>query len=152
MSHDISTYLPMSHHSPLGDTIYLLSLIVLGEVKVDLSNIDGKFWTKYLCIRFFQEILIPAEMSSESFWTSDMTSKTDVLMYLFLSEFRQYRHPANNPPSNSVLLLLQTTGGHRSPARLWSAAQHRPVRILISFCSQAVQSVGVGRFSVGPAL
>jgi hypothetical protein len=46
-------------------------------------------------------------------------------MYLFLSEFRQQRHPANTPPSNSVLLLLQTTGGQRSPARLWSAAQHR---------------------------
>jgi hypothetical protein len=44
----------------------LLTLIVLGEVKVDLANFDVKFPISFLCIRL-KEIPIPAEMSYESF-------------------------------------------------------------------------------------
>jgi hypothetical protein len=47
--------------------MYLLTLIVLREVKVDLANFDIKFWTKFVYIGLKLKIPIPAETSSESF-------------------------------------------------------------------------------------
>jgi hypothetical protein len=35
----------------------MLTLILLGEVKVDLANFDVKFWTKFLYIGFKQNYL-----------------------------------------------------------------------------------------------
>ncbi len=60
--------------------IGLLTMILPCEVKVHLANFDVKLRTKFLYTGFFQNWLIPAETSCKSFWTSDMTSKNDVLM------------------------------------------------------------------------
>jgi hypothetical protein len=58
---------------------YCLTLIVLGKVKVGLSDFDAKFWTKFWCIGFF---------INTYFWTSDIMSKNNILTY-FLMYFRQ---------------------------------------------------------------
>jgi hypothetical protein len=65
-----------------------LTLIQPGEVKVDLANFDVEFRAKFLYNVLFFIWPIPAEMSSKSFWTSDMTSKNDVLTSI-LTFFRQ---------------------------------------------------------------
>ncbi len=60
----------------------LLTLIQPGEVIVDLANFDVIFRKKFSYVGFFKNYPIPAEMSCESFWTSDMTSKNDILTYI----------------------------------------------------------------------
>ncbi len=44
-----------------------LTLILPGEVKVDLANFDVKFWTKFLNIGFLCNFPIPAELYSKFF-------------------------------------------------------------------------------------
>ncbi len=51
----------------------VLKLIQPGEVKLDLANIDVKFRLKFLYDVLFFIWPIPAETSSKSFLTSDMT-------------------------------------------------------------------------------
>ncbi len=48
-------------------------------VKIDLANFENKFLTKFFYIGFFKNLPIPAEKSSKSLWTSDMTSKNDIM-------------------------------------------------------------------------
>jgi hypothetical protein len=61
-----------------------LTLMVLGGVQVDITNLDITFRTKFLCVGFIKTQPIPSEMSSESYRTSDMMSKNDVLMYILM--------------------------------------------------------------------
>ncbi len=65
-----------------------LTLIGPGEVKVDLADFDLKLRENLLSNLILKKIPIPAKTSSESFWTSDMTSKNDVLTVILMI-FRQ---------------------------------------------------------------
>ncbi len=67
---------------------FLLTLIGPGEVKVDLADFDLKLRENLWSNLIYKKIPIPAKTSSESFWTSDMTSKNYVLTVI-LTIFRQ---------------------------------------------------------------
>jgi hypothetical protein len=59
------------------DREHLLTLIVPGEVKVNLAIFDVEFQAKFLSIRY-EKKPFTAETSFKSFLTSDMTSKNDI--------------------------------------------------------------------------
>ncbi len=96
------------------------------EGKVDEDNPNstgrGQSWPCWLWRQFPNKILIcqiffnwpvPAETSCESFWTSDMTSKNDVLMSI-LTFIRQKLGRGDilpPPPFRLVLLSIQITRG-----------------------------------------
>jgi hypothetical protein len=61
----------------------LLTLLCLGEENIYLDDFDVKLRKKLLCTLFFFKISIPAETNNESFLTSCLTSKKDVLTYIF---------------------------------------------------------------------
>jgi hypothetical protein len=90
---------------------FFLTLIQQGQVKVDLANFDIKFRTKFLYVGFFKNWPIPAETSCKSFWTSDMTSKNDVLIpfWCFFVRSRAAKTYCRPPPFRLVLLWIQTT-------------------------------------------
>ncbi len=72
-----------------------------------------------------KKIPIPAETSSESFWSPDVTSKNNVLTSI-LTYFCQKSGRGKTlliPPFYLVLLLLQPPEGRRSPTGLWSAVR-----------------------------
>ncbi len=91
--------------------LWLLTLIQPGEVKIDLANFDVKFRTKFLYVRLFFIWPIPAETSCESFWTSDTTSKNDVLTSIltFFIRSRAKKTNCRPLPFRLVLLWIQTT-------------------------------------------
>ncbi len=133
-----------------------LTLIVPGEVKVDLANFDIKFWTKFLCIGLYIKIPIPAPTSSESFWTSDISKNyvlTSIMKFFRQKSGRGDLLPTTPPPFCLVFLLLMTTWG-------WEKSCHAVVLSLVQ-CQSGFQSVsrpglrrvrGDGGFSVWMAL
>ncbi len=131
---------------------FIVTLIWPGEVKVDLANFDLKLQENLLSTLFFGKISNLAEMSSKSFWTSDMTSKMTFWL-IFVRSLAAV--PLCWPPSfHSVLLLLETTRGREKSgqAEVRSPSGGVPVRILICFWSLAVESAGGGGFAFLPAL
>jgi hypothetical protein len=124
--------------------------MVLGGVQVDITNLDITFRTKFLCVGFKKTQPIPSEMSSESYRTSDMMSKNDVLMYI-LMYFCQ-----RSGGGSTLLLSFTAITDHPSagevPPGYGPQSNAVPVRIPIIFWSLASQSAGGGRFPVWPAL
>jgi hypothetical protein len=105
---------------------YLLTLIGPGEVKVDLANFDIKLQENLLSTLYIIFWPIPAKESSGSFWTSDMTSKNDVLMSI-LTYFRQKSGrgvPCRTPPPSArFYCIYRPPEQGRSPAGPWSAVR-----------------------------
>ncbi len=62
-------------------------------------HFDVKFRTKFLYIRLFFIWPIPAETSSKSCWTFDMTSKNDVLMSILTFFYQKFCTVATLPSS-----------------------------------------------------
>ncbi len=87
-------------------TMVKLTLIQPGGVNVDLVIFDVKFQTKFLYFGFFFLWPIPAETSSKSFSTSDMTSKNNNLTSILTFFHQKFCHIATLPSS---LLLTSFT-------------------------------------------
>jgi hypothetical protein len=133
--------------------IGLLTLILPGEVKVHLANFDVKFRTKFLYTGFFQNWLIPAETSCKSFWTSDMTSKNDVLMSILTFFHQKFCRGGTSLtfPFQPVLLSLQTTWTWEKSRRAWVRSVVQRQSTFQSVSGPGLRRVwGGGRFSVGP--
>jgi hypothetical protein len=116
--------------------LHILTLIVLGKVKVN----DIKFQTKFLCTEFLKILPIPAETSFKSFQTYDMMSK-NVFLTSKLPFFQKSGRSTTLPilPFRAVFLpyfsAIQSTLGRQMS---WWA----PVNIPVSFRTRAVQSGG----------
>jgi hypothetical protein len=87
-----------------------LTLIGVGEVKVDLADFDLKLQENLLSTLYFF-LPVPAKTSSRSFLTHDMTSKNDILTSILISFCQKSGRgvPCQTPPFRSILLLLQIT-------------------------------------------
>ncbi len=96
-----------------------LTLIRPGEVKVDLADFDLKLRENLFINLIFKKRPIPAKTSSESFWTSHMTSKNDVLTVI-LTIFHQKSDRGTilpTPPSVSQHSKFQSVSS-RGPRRV----------------------------------
>jgi hypothetical protein len=102
-----------------------LTLIGPGEVKVDLADFDLKLQENLLSTLYIHFFPIPAETSSGSFWTSDMTSKNDVLTSIWHIFVRSpaAASPAEPPPSARFYCDYRSPEGGRSLPGQWSTVQ-----------------------------
>jgi hypothetical protein len=120
------------------DIFWILTLIVPGEVKVDLANFYIKFRTKFIYIVFFQKYLfLQKHFFPQSFWTPDMTSKNDILMSILTFFVRSpvATRPCQSPPSVRFYCYYRTPEHERSHPMPWSASGAAPVNIPVSFWS-----------------
>ncbi len=103
----------------------ILTLIGPGEVKVDPANFDLKLQEKLLSTSYIF-LPIPAERSSGSFWTSDMTSKNDGLTCILTYFCHKSGHcvPCQTPPPSArFYCIYRPPERGRSPAGPWSAVR-----------------------------
>ncbi len=132
-----------------------LTLILPGEVKVDLANFDVKFWTKFLNIGFLCNFPIPAELYSKFFliptWRQKMTF-WHPFWHFFIRSLLQH-DPANPPCFLGFYCYYRPPEHGKSPTGPWTAVRWWRQSIFLSVSGPGPRRVrGVGRFSVGPAL
>jgi hypothetical protein len=113
-----------------------LTLIGVGEVKVDLADFDLKLQENLLSTLYFF-LPVPAKTSSRSFLTHDMTSKNDILTSILISFCQKSGRgvPCQTPPSARFYCYYRSPEAGRSPAEQWSAVR--------CGASQEFQSVSV---------
>jgi hypothetical protein len=137
-----------------------LTLVVSGEVKVDLANFDVKIVTKFY-IADFSKICITAEISYKSFRTSNRTSKKAyVHLCTYVHLFRQFYirntavvTPHNPSTSAQFFCSFRPPKGRRDlPMNCDLQTSPVPVNVPIFFRSQAKLIARGGRSSVGSAL
>jgi hypothetical protein len=93
-------------------------------------------------------------MSSGSFLTSDMTSKNEVLMYIFVRNLAAMP-PCQTPPSARFYCYNAITDQPRAGEVLLGCGLQSgavPVSIQVSFQALDIESVGDGGFTIEPAL